>query len=112
MEVARRVLYVGAEEPRSMSRFATFACLATLFISTGNAFADEEEDNDFTDRLKSTSEECSKVTGATYAFAGKINLATDKIPACGNISDGLRYVCQDNSKVDSTKANLRASISK
>ncbi len=30
----------------------------------------------------------------------------------GNISDGLRYVCQDNGKVDSLRANLKASLSK
>jgi hypothetical protein len=48
-----------------------------------------------------------------YKFLGRLASPGKKdLTACKNISDGLRYVCQDNSKVDSTIANLRASLSK
>jgi len=94
-----------------VSAVAVFACV--LGSQIGSVHADEEDDNDFTERLVSTSEECGKFTGVDYKFLGRLaNPGKKDATACGNISDGLRYVCQDNSKVDSLTANLRASLSK
>ncbi len=92
----------------------TMLTALALFTTGAPAFADEEDDKDFTERLDSTSEECSKIAGAAYKFRGKMNVSTSKLSVggCSNISDGLRAVCQDNSAVDSTKANLKASLSK
>ncbi len=102
-----------------MIKVATFVSAAALFAcvvasQATPAYADEEDDKDFTERLVSTSEECTKITGAPYKFMGKLTVPTSKlsVSGCSNISDGLRAVCQDNSAVDSAKANLRASVSK
>lgn len=101
-----------------MIKVATFVSVVAVFAGivgsqAGSALADEEDDNDFTDTLKSTSEECARFTGVDYRFLGRLASPGKKdATACGNVSDGLRYVCQDNGKVDSLKANLRASLSK
>lgn len=101
-----------------MIRIATFVSATALFAglvaSHAPAYADEEDDNAFTEYLDSTSEECSKITGAPYKFRGKLNVSTSKlsVSGCSNISDGLRAVCQDSSAVDSAKANLRSAVSK
>ncbi len=99
-----------------MIKVATFVSTALVFASLAMplvAHADEEDDNDFTEELKSTSEECGKMTGVGYKFLGRVATPSKKgDTACGNVSDGLRYVCQDNGKVDSLRANLKASLSK
>lgn len=96
-----------------MMKVAALTALA-LFATLAPAFADEEDDKAFTEYLDSTSEECGKIAGAAYKFKGKMNVATSKlsVSGCSNISDGLRAVCQDNSAVDSAKANLKANLAK
>jgi hypothetical protein len=92
----------------------SFACLATLFLATGTALADDEADADFTQRLVSTGEECTKITGTSYVFAGKLNVSTDQlsVSGCSNISDGLRAVCQDGDKLADSKAALVKGLAK
>lgn len=97
-----------------MKKVATLISTLALFAVIQPAFADEEDDKAFTEYLDSTSEECSKITAAPYKLRGKLNVSTSKlsVSGCSNISDGLRAVCQDNSAVDSTKASLKAALSK
>lgn len=94
-----------------MTKLATF--LICSLLTTGLAYADDEDDAAFTETLDSTSEECTKLSGQTFKFKGKmaVDPATLSVSACGNISDGLRYVCQDNTS-DQNKAALVKSLSR
>lgn len=96
-----------------MFKVTMFTTLA-LFATLAPAFADEEDDKDFTERVEPTALECGKITGTKYSWRGKLNVSTSKlsVSGCSNITDGLSAVCQDNSAVDSTKANLKATLSK
>ncbi|MCA9590869.1 MAG: hypothetical protein KC657_36480 [Myxococcales bacterium] len=58
--------------------------------ATPNADGASEKDKDLTERFESTNEECgTKLTG-------KMASKSLSVSYCSNISDGLRYVCQDN----------------
>jgi hypothetical protein len=76
------------------------------------AGGDSELDRELTETLQSTSEECSKIAGVPITFTGKMAVDPDvlSVSACGNISDGLRYVCQDNAKSSEAQQNLAAKL--
>jgi hypothetical protein len=91
----------------------SFTCIAALLLTTGYATADDEDDAEFTKLFEPTGEECSKIAGQTFTFTGKMAVDPDKlsISACGNIADGLRYVCQDNTSAEN-KAKLVKALAK
>jgi hypothetical protein len=90
------------------------ALLSALLVAANLVHADEEADHDFTERLRPTGEECSKITGANLVFAGKYDADPDKltISGCSNISDGLTAVCQDSEKFQDARLSLSKALTK